>query len=56
MRYILPKLQYFFEIEHLWNSCDFRLALPASPIDLMNVNQVLRSELVEIVVLVHINK
>ena len=56
MRYVLPKFEYFFVVEHLGYSGDFGLALPASSVDLVDVDQVLRGELVEIVVFVHINK
>jgi hypothetical protein len=53
MGYVLPELEDFLVVEHLRDAGDFGLTLAAAAIDLMDVDQVLRSELVEVVVLVH---
>lgn len=53
MGYVLPKLEDFLVVEHFRDASDFGLALAAAAIDLVDVDQVLRSELIEVVVLVH---
>lgn len=54
--YVLPKFKDFFVVENLRHAHHSRLALSSSPVHLVDVNQILRSKLIEVVVPVHFNK
>lgn len=54
--YVFPKFEDLFVVENFRHTHHSSLALSASPVHLVDVNQILRSKLIEVIVLVHFNK